>query len=307
MEKIAVIGAGLMGHGIAQVFAANGHDVAVCDPNADVLAQVPDKVRQNLLSLGHSESSAEHVTRHVSLHSTIAAAARDADFVIEAAPEKLELKRRIFAEAADVTGPHCALATNTSVIPIHKIAEGLLECRRVLGTHWWNPPYLVPLVEVVQCGCTDPAFVPRTVDLLRRVGKTPVHVQRDIPGFIGNRLMHALWREAFYLVNEGVCDPATIDMVIKNSFGMRLPVLGPMENSDLVGIDLALDIQSYIVPHLCTDGAASPLLRRHVAENKLGMKTGEGFYKWTDEAAQALRDRLTQHLKKAVKLPKTNE
>lgn len=304
MEKIAVIGAGLMGHGIAQVFAANGHDVTVCDPSPDVLNLVPERVRANLLALGHSESAARHISLHLSLSGDVTAAA-DADFVFEAAPEKLPLKREIFAKLADCTGPDCVLASNTSVIPIRDIAAGMFECRRVLGAHWWNPPYLVPLVEVVQTGCTDPALVTRTIDLLRRVGKTPVHVQRDIPGFIGNRLMHALWREAISLVNDGVCDAATIDLVVKNSFGMRLPVLGPMENADLVGLDLTLDIQNIILPHLETSGQPSELLSRNVCEHRLGMKTGEGFYKWTEESAQVVRDRLTQHLRKAVRLPKT--
>jgi 3-hydroxybutyryl-CoA dehydrogenase len=306
MEKIAVIGAGLMGHGIAQVFATNGHDVTVCDPVAEVLEQVPERVRANLLGLGYSESAAQHISRHLTLSPELTAAA-GADFVFEAAPEKLPLKREIFAQLADCTGPHCVLASNTSVIPIRQISAGMLECRRVLGCHWWNPPYLVPLVEVVQSGCTDDALITRTIDLLRRVGKSPVHVQRDIPGFIGNRLMHALWREAISLVNDGVCDAATIDLVVKNSFGMRLPVLGPMENADLVGLDLTLDIQGYILPHLETSGQPSPLLARNVAEKRLGMKTGEGFYKWTEESAQAVHDRLTQHLRRAVRLPKASE
>jgi 3-hydroxybutyryl-CoA dehydrogenase len=302
MEKITVIGAGLMGHGIAQVFAANGHAVAVYDPNAEALAQVPERVRENLRALGHSESAARHIALHLTLHENLSTAAAEADFVFEAAPEKLPLKQQIFEQLSQCTGPDCILASNTSVIPITEIAANLTDRHRVIGAHWWNPPYLVPLVEVVQSPASDSECIGRCIDLLRRVGKTPVHVRRDVPGFIGNRLMHALWREAISIVNAGICDAPTVDLVVKNSFGMRLPVLGPLENADLVGLDLTLDIQNIILPHLEASGQPNPLLTERVNERQLGMKTGRGFYQWTPESAQAVRDRLTQHLRKAVKI-----
>src|SRR5262245_25262593 len=292
--RIAVIGAGLMGHGIAQAFAVRGHEVAVHDPIPSVLAGVIERIRANLRALGQSESAADGVT----LHATLAAAVAGADIVFEAAPEQLELKQTLFAALEAATHSECILASNTSVIPIGGIGERVHDGGRVLGTHWWNPPYLIPLVEVVQAPRTELRFVERCLALLASIGKAPVHVKKDVPGFIGNRLQHALWREAIALVASGVCDAATVDVVVKNSFGMRLPVLGPLENADLVGLDLTLDVHDVLLRHLDGGGAPSPLLVRYVNEGRLGMKTGGGFYDgWTDESANAVRARLTAHLR----------
>ena len=146
--------------------------------------------------------------------------------------------------------PTAILASNTSVIPIHRIAAGLPTAERIVGTHWWNPPALIPLVEVVQSAQHSQATVRATMELLTSVGKSPAHVTKDVPGFVANRLQHALWREAIAMVAEGVCDAATLDACVKNSFGLRLAVLGPLENADLVGLDLTLDIHRTIIPEL---------------------------------------------------------
>ena len=291
-----------MGYGIASVFAAAGHDTSVYDPFPDALARVPERVRANLRVLGQPEAAADRIT----LHDSLERAASGADLVIEAAPEKLSLKQDLFAELAALTGPDCILASNTSVIPIGEIAFKVADGRRLLGMHWWNPPYLIPLVEVVQASRTELVYVERAMDLLRRVGKTPVHVRRDVPGFVGNRLQHALWREAVSIVASGICDAETVDMVVKHSFGARLPVLGPLENADLVGLDLTLDIHRVILRHLESSGEPSPLLQRHVQEHRLGMKTGQGFYRWTPESQQQVRDRLANYLR-ATLLPKAGE
>jgi 3-hydroxybutyryl-CoA dehydrogenase len=297
MERIAIVGAGLMGHGIAQVFAAHGHAVAMYDPVAEALARVTDRIRASLRALEQDEGAAARV----SLHDALADAVADADIVFEAAPERLALKQDLFAELERATRKDCILASNTSVIPIGDIAAKVADGARVLGTHWWNPPYLIPLVEVVQAPQTALALVERCIALLRSVGKAAVHVKRDVPGFVGNRLQHALWREAISLVEKGVCDAETVDLVVKNSFGIRLPVLAPLENADLVGLDLTLDIHNVILPHLEASGAPSPLLERLVREGRLGVKSGAGLYgEWTRESADAVRARLVSHLRAAV-------
>jgi 3-hydroxybutyryl-CoA dehydrogenase len=296
MEKIAVIGAGLMGHGIAQVFAVKGHEVAIHDPFPEVLARVPERVRANLRSLGLDASSVERI----SVHSTLRTAVEKADIVFEAAPENLALKQDIFAQMSQATRAGCILASNTSVIPIGEIAAKAEDPGRILGTHWWNPPYLIPLVEVIQAPHTELVHLESCINLLRRAGKAAVHIKRDVPGFVGNRLQHALWREAISIVAAGICDAETVDLVVKNSFGMRLPVLGPLENADLVGLDLTLAIHNVILRHLEASPEPSPLLARYAGEQRLGMKTGRGFYEWTPEAAQAVRDRLTRHLRNAI-------
>ena len=293
---ICVLGAGLMGHGIAQVFAVAGHDVAVFDASADALASLLPRIRANLLALGLDVAAADRVRPC----GVLADAVVDADVVIEAAAENLAIKQALFAEVEAHARPEAILASNTSVIPITAIMSGLQRRGRALGTHWWNPPFLVPLVEVVGTEWTDPACITDVIALLTAVGKTAVHVRKDVAGFIGNRLQHALWREAISLVEQGICDAETVDIVVKASFGRRLAVLGPLENADLVGTDLTLAIHEIVQPEICSTPGASAYLRDLVAAGKLGMKSGEGFRSWTADEQAELRTRLLNHLKDAA-------
>lgn len=293
--RIAVIGAGLMGHGLAQVFALGGHDVTITDSFAPNLETVKQRISANLADLGDDANAVNRVT----LVADLAAAVRDADYVVEAVLEDLPLKQKLFAEIERHVRPDTILASNTSVIPITKIMEGLTHRERALGTHWWNPPYLVPLVEVIGTRWTSPQVIEATMALHKAIGKTPVHVKKDVAGFVGNRLQHALWREAVALVEHGICDAETVDTVIKAAFGRRLAVLGPLENADLVGTDLTLAIHRTVLPEIDSRPHASPYLEKLVADGKLGFKSGEGFRKWTPEQQQELRAKVTQHLKAA--------
>jgi 3-hydroxybutyryl-CoA dehydrogenase len=292
--KIAIIGAGLMGHGLAQVFARAGHRVKVYDAMASSLDTLHARIEANLVQLEEPVDCLPLVSGHAVLGDAVS----DADFVFEAAPEKLEIKRAIFADLIRLAPKSAALASNTSVMPIGSIAEGLASRERILGSHWWNPPFLVPLVEVVGTPDTSPVVIAAMMALLKAAGKTPVIVKKDVPGFVGNRLQHALWREAIALVAEGICDAETVDTVVKASFGRRLAVLGPLENADLVGTDLTLDIHSTVIPHLDRTPGPAPYLAELVASGRLGMKSGEGFRTWTPEEAQALRARVFSHLRK---------
>jgi 3-hydroxybutyryl-CoA dehydrogenase len=292
MRRIGIIGAGLMGHGIAQVFAEAGHAVAITDPDPDALAAVPARVVANLTALGRGAAAVERIE----LRSSLAAVAADADWVVEAAPERLELKRGIFAELERHARPDAILATNTSVIPVGAIAAELRTAARVVGTHWWNPPYLIALVEVVQGPATALDAVERTIALLAEAGKEPVHVRRDVPGFVGNRLQHALWREAIALVADGVCDAETVDRVVKASLGQRLAVMGPLETADLIGLDLTLDIHRAVIEHLDRTPGPAPYLEDLVADGRLGMRSGAGFREWEPGAAERARTTLLRHL-----------
>jgi 3-hydroxybutyryl-CoA dehydrogenase len=293
--RIAVIGAGLMGHGIAQVFALAGHDVTIYDPVAASLDSAKARILTNLKDLGDDQSAVERVRPVADL----AAAVRDADYVVEAVLEDLALKQKLFVEIEQHVRAQTILASNTSVIPITKIMEGLRDRPRALGTHWWNPPYLVPLVEVIGTQWTSQQAIDWTIALHKAAGKMPVHVKKDVPGFVGNRLQHALWREAIALVEHGICDAETVDTVIKASFGRRLAVLGPLENADLVGTDLTLAIHQTVLPDIEHRGGPSPYLEALVAQKKLGFKSGEGFRKWSADEQAALRAKVLQHLKKA--------
>ena len=293
--RIAVIGAGLMGHGIAQVFALAGHDVTIYDSVQATLDSAKARILTNLKDLGDDRKAAERITPVVEL----AAAVREADYVVEAVLENLPLKQKLFAEIEQHVRPDTILSSNTSVIPITKIMEGLKRRERALGTHWWNPPFLVPLVEVIETQWTSPQAVDFAIKLHVAAGKKPAHVRKDVPGFIGNRLQHALWREAISLVENGICDAETVDNVIKSAFGRRLAVLGPLENADMVGTDLALAIHQTVLPDIDSRPGPSPYLEKLVKDGKLGFKSGEGFRKWSPEQQQALRQKVLQHLKNA--------
>ena len=293
--RIAVIGAGLMGHGIAQVFALAGHDVTIYDSFAAVLDSAKARILTNLKDLGDDAKAVERVTPVGNL----AQAVGEADYVVEAVLEDLPLKRNLFAEIESYVRADTILASNTSVIPITKIMEGLKRRDRALGTHWWNPPYLVPLVEVIETQWTSPQAIDFTIRLHAAAGKKPAHVKKDVPGFIGNRLQHALWREAIALVENGICDAETVDNVIKAAFGRRLAVLGPLENADMVGTDLTLAIHKTVLPDIDSRPSPSPYLAKLVTDQKLGFKSGEGFRKWSPEQQAALRSKVLQHLKNA--------
>jgi 3-hydroxybutyryl-CoA dehydrogenase len=291
--RIAVIGAGLMGHGIAQVFALAGHEVSITDTVMQNLDTAKSRIAANLRDLGEDENAVERVQPCTDLAATV----READFVVEAVSEDLSLKQKLFVEIERRARPDAIFASNTSVIPITSIMRGLSARERALGTHWWNPPYLMPLVEVIGTPWTLPQAIAWTMQLHETAGKTPAHVKKDVPGFIGNRLQHALWREAIALVEQGICDAETVDAVIKASFGRRLAVLGPLENADLVGTDLTLAIHNIVLPAIDSRPEPSPYLQKRVADGKLGFKSGEGFRKWSADEQAALRTKLVQHLK----------
>jgi 3-hydroxybutyryl-CoA dehydrogenase len=291
-QKIGIVGGGLMGHGIAYLLAVAGHRVGVFEPAADIRASMPQRLRAIADLLGESEVPLSRIVAHDAL----APAVDGASFVFEAAPEKLPLKQKIFAELEGLVASDAILASNSSAIPSTEIGRNLKHRARVIGTHFWNPPHLVPLVEVIQNEKTADDVVQVTIALLRHAGKVPVHVRRDVPGFVGNRLQHAMKREAIALVAAGVCDAETIDTVVKEGFGARTAVLGPMEQSDLVGTNLTLDIAEVLYAHLDRTPEPHPYLRRLVEAGKLGMKTGEGLRKWPPGEADAVRQRLSRFL-----------
>jgi 3-hydroxybutyryl-CoA dehydrogenase len=293
--RIAVIGAGLMGHGIAQVFALAGHDVTITDAHRPTLDSALTRISTNLRDLGDDETAISRVRPVPDMADCV----READYVVEAILEDMPLKQKTFAEIEKHVRTDTILASNTSVMPITEIMQGLKHRDRALGTHWWNPPFLVPLVEVIGTRWTSQAAIDFTMKLHDNAGKQPAHVKKDVPGFIGNRLQHALWREAVSLVERGICDAETVDNVIKAAFGRRLAVLGPLENADLVGTELTLAIHKTVLPDIDHRPGPSPYLERLVAEGKLGFKSGEGFRKWSADEQAALRSKVLQHLKKA--------
>ncbi|MDD5207668.1 MAG: 3-hydroxyacyl-CoA dehydrogenase NAD-binding domain-containing protein [Desulfobacterales bacterium] len=300
IRKIAIIGAGLMGHGLAQIFAGKGREVILMDLNEDLLKKGLAGIRSNLsLMAEHGIGKAEEidgVLSRVRTTTDLGEAAKEAQFVVEAVSENLDLKQKIFRDLDSLCPPDAVLATNTSVISITEIASKSKNRSRIAGTHFWNPPYLIPLVEVIRGNETSSDTMDVTFDLMKAIGKHPVRVNKDVPGFVGNRLQHALWREAISIVERGIADAATVDECIKFGFGLRLPILGPIENVDMVGTDLTIAIHSYILQHLESSPSPSPLLKKKVEQGELGFKSGKGFQEWPPEKAQESRKRLLEYL-----------
>ncbi len=305
IKTIAVVGAGFIGPGIAQIFALKGYPVYLMDINAGVLPKAIYSIRANLLRMAEAElisfDEIETILQKVQVTTNMREAVLSAHLVIEAVNENLSLKQKIFKNMDDICPPGTILCTNTSVISITEIASQANHRERIVGTHFWNPPYLIPLVEVVKGQETSYDTLDVTFDLLRNVGKHPVKCLKDVPGFIANRLQHALWREAISIVENGIADAQTVDEAIKNSFAIRLPALGPLENADMVGLDLTLSIHDYVFKYLENSQEPSILLKEKIQNGEFGFKSGKGFYNWSPEEAQKAEEKLTTYLIKWTK------
>lgn len=282
IEKIGVVGAGAMGHGIAQVAAMAGYQVELFDIDAAALKRALAAVRRNL-DAGVERGVVDPSTREAALAAlstttVLEAAASGADLVIEAAPEQLELKRELFAQLDALSPPHAILATNTSSLSVTKIAAATERPGRVVGMHFFNPVHIMKLLEIVQGEETEE----RAVEIARAIGvamgKTPI-VVKDSPGFASSRLGVILGLEAMRMVEDGVASAQDIDTAME--LGYRHP-MGPLRLTDLVGLDVRLAIAQYLYRETGSDRFKPPeILERMVAEGKLGKKAGEGFYVWT--------------------------
>lgn len=318
--QMVVVGAGLMGVGIAQTFAVAGHPVLIVDTDARCLAAVRPRLEAQLALLtAHglaTAADAQAATARVQTRDTLDAALSDAaaairrpegDFaspplvVIEAVSEDLPVKQHLFSRLDEATPPSALLWTNTSGLSITTIARDLRHPERVCGAHFWNPPHLIPLVEVVRGERTAEETLERSAALLLAVGKTPVVVRKDVPGFVGNRLLHALQREAMALVSSGVASAEDVDLVVTQGFGRRLGVVGPLAVCDLAGLDLILQVDSYLLQDLERSPDPDPGLRRLVAQGDLGVRTLKGFFSWTHEDADATIERRDTALIRALK------
>ena len=283
--RIAVIGAGLMGHGIAQVFAVAGHDVTITDSVAASVDCAKARIAAGLKDLGDDRArpnASRRITNWRRRCAMPTTSSRQCRRTCRSSRSCSPRSRRTSARIRSSPATRRSSRSPTSW-------AGSKHRERALGTHWWNPPTLVPLVEVIGTQWTSPQAIDFTMKLHADAGKKPAHVKKDVPGFIGNRLQHALWREAVSLVERGICDAETVDTVIKAAFGRRLAVLGPLENADLVGTDLTLAIHQTVLPDIEHRPGPSPYLEQLVTDGKLGFKSGEGFRTWSEEEKIALR------------------
>lgn len=291
-QSMAVIGGGLMGCGIAFVFAHSGYQARLFEPNIQQRETILNRIEDicNLLDVSTD------LLGNIELSSSLEDAVSGVIAVIEAGPENLTVKQDIFMALGKHAPSECILATNTSAIPISKIAAQCNKKDRVIGTHFWNPPHLIELVEVILGADTDPKYADKMTTILSNIGMSPVRVNKDIPGFIGNRLQHALKREAIALVADGVCDARTLDTVVKLGFGARLPIMGPLEQSDLLGLKLTLAIHETLMPELDNTPEPHPFLREKIEKDEIGASVGQGFRDWTPEEADNARKDMNAYL-----------
>jgi 3-hydroxybutyryl-CoA dehydrogenase len=291
-SHLGIVGAGLMGTGIAVVFAKAGYNVVLLDTSPDRLAEVDTEVRRVLAELVHHHVITKDASTTVLTKITTAADINQlshCDFVLEAVPERLELKQRVYAELEEHLTPNAIIASNTSGLMPSALSTAMTHPERFLVAHFWNPPYAVPLVEVVPSERTAPPVIDTTLAMLRQCGQTPVLIRKEIPGFIGNRLQYAVLREALAIVRSGAASPADVDAVMRSSLGRRYATTGPLETADLGGLNTFLGIAEQLMPELAKDEDVLALIRDHVDKGEIGPRSGQGFYTWTPAHLEKVR------------------
>ena len=290
IRNIAVLGLGTMGHGIAQAFAVGGCRVRGYDQSAEVRGSVAGRIEHNLRTAARAgfgeEGAIGPALARFRVCETEAEALQGAEFVVEAVAEDLEVKRRLFNRIEPQVSAETVLASNTSSFPISELAGDLSRPQRALITHWFNPPHIVPLVEVVPGERTGAEAVQATLALLGQVGKSPVQLKKEVPGFLVNRIQIAMLREILDLLDRGVADPEEIDRAVKSSIGFRLAAIGPLEVIDFAGLDVTASVFENLVADVRSDRQLPAPLEQAVRSGRFGVKSGEGIYRYTPETAQ---------------------
>ncbi|KOR86069.1 3-hydroxybutyryl-CoA dehydrogenase [Bacillus sp. FJAT-22058] len=302
IKKIAIIGSGVMGSGIAQSFAVSGYYVTINDIKEELLYHAQNRISENLsllmeegaLTDREKQGALANITYSVDLEGAV----RDADFIIEAIPEVIELKLNLYQQLEEIIKPDAIVASNTSTFPISQLMEKALFTERMVITHFFNPGHLVPLVEIVQHDETKPEIVKTTMDLMLKIGKSPILLKKEITGFIANRLQTALMREAFFLLKEGVADAVDIDTAITAGPGFRWAFTGPIEIADFGGLDTWQRVFDNVSPVLDQSKEAPDLIRDLVAEGKLGTKSGKGIFTYEESTvSQKINERDRNFIK----------
>ena len=279
-SHVVIIGGGIMGGDIASVYAANDWNVHVMSPTAGTRDALPARIEAGLSKLGADGALARNVTTHATLKEI---GWSRVVMVVEAATEDLALKQKLFAEVEALAGADVPIMSNTSNFPIGEIGRHLKHRGRVLGLHFFMPAHLVPLVEVVSSDATDPAIAQRMVELMKDLGKAPIWVKKDVPGFVGNRIQHAMLREALYLIDDGICDAEAVDTAVRYGFGFRFIACGPILQKEMSGWDTNYLVATALYPKLYNNDGPPKMLKDMIERNHLGMKTKRGMWEWTDE------------------------
>jgi 3-hydroxyacyl-CoA dehydrogenase len=287
VRRAAVIGTGTMGPGMGAVLARAGIDTALYDVSPEALERAKAGAELAAGVLERLEAAKEG-GGGLRFESDLGAALEGANFVLEAVPEKLELKQELFPQLEAGVGPEAVLASNTSGIPITKIASVCARPERVVGMHWSNPPHLIPMIEVIPGEQTSQETVDAASELVRRIGYHPV-VEKEVAGFVENRILYAILRECLDLVDRGIINPEGLDLNVRWGIGYKLAVIGPMELLDMAGLDIYNAVGSYLNQDLSTSAEVSSTIRDLIDQGRLGMKTGGGIYDYTPEQIDELR------------------
>ena len=287
VTRAAVIGTGTMGPGMGAVLARAGMEVTLYDVSEEALGRAADGVK--LAETVLDQFGTEQVEGgRISFAGDLAEALDGAELVAEAVPERLELKHEVFARFEELAPPDAILASNTSGLPITKIAEKCARPENVVGMHWSNPPHVIPMIEVIPGEQTSPDTTATAVALVERIGYEAV-VEGEVPGFVENRILYAIMREAVDLVDRGIIDADGMDRCVRWGIGYKLAVIGPMELLDMAGLDIYQAVGSYLNKDLCNGTEVSKTITDRTAAGKLGMKTGSGLYDYTPERINELR------------------
>ena len=296
--KVVVVGGGTMGADVAAVCARGGCAVQVVEPTTERRALLPDYFANTMAELGF-----EHRTHLLSVAGTLEEVDwGDIDLVIECVPERLDLKQELFSKLEKYAKPEAVLASNSTSFPISQIANGLKTAARMIGLHFFMPAHLIPCVEVVYGEKTSPMVADSLTRLMTACGMVPVTVKKDLPGFLANRLQHALSREAFSMVDAGICTPEDIDKAVRYGFGFRYIAAGPAMQRDHAGLEIHAAGGTTIYPTLNNSSSIAKCLSERVDSGKFGMKTGEGFYSWTADSMKAERERYQNALREGLKI-----
>ncbi|PPA70863.1 3-hydroxyacyl-CoA dehydrogenase family protein [Jeotgalibacillus proteolyticus] len=300
MENLSVIGCGTMGHSIALAAAWSGHFVKVFGLSDDEVGGAVKGIENKLSVMVDnqlfSKEEASRISSAIHFTTSLTETAKDATFMIECIPENLLLKQELYHQLERIVPEDTIIASNTSGLLPSDLSESMKFPNRFIVTHFWNPGHLIPLVEVVKGANTDEKTLERTMVLLKEINKRPVLVQKEIPGFIGNRLQYALFREAQALLDEGVATKEDIDAAVTYSIGRRLPVTGPLMTADMGGLDIFSAISDYLFRELSDVKESGETLRSLVEDKKLGDKSGEGFYKWDESFSKEMNAEREQTL-----------
>lgn len=307
IRNVAILGAGTMGAGIGLLFAMKGYPVKIIfsceqDKASNPLGRMQESLKILSDNMVVDSSKFDEIMANVTFTENLEEGAAFADIIFECIIENLSIKQDFFKRLDEICSEDTILASNTSAISITDIAETSKNKSRIIGTHYWNPPYLIPLVEVIKTEFVSESTVERVCELLNDAGKKPVVVNKDVPGFLANRMQHALFREALYIIEQGIAEPKAVDDAIKYGFGMRLGIMAPVGVMDMGGLDLTYAIHEYLFKDLCNATTPSALLTEKLNEGKLGFKSGEGLMAWTEEEIRHERTQLTENLIKVARV-----